>query len=94
MSKINVTVDITDQDVKDILWLLFGRLEFENPDSPTQRTLMRLRDYGMLEDRIAYLPPGLAHCFLVGKKQGGEDELLRYLKKMEDELTFADFLNT
>jgi len=82
MGRIDVKVTITDQDVKDMLWLMFDRTEFENPDSANQRGIQRLRDYGMLEDRIAFFHSGLAHCYFVAKDENGEANLDRYLEKM------------
>lgn len=82
MAKIKVHVTVTEQDVKDILWLMFNRTEFENADSVTQNGLVRLRDYGMLEERIAFFQSGLAHCYFVAREENGEQKLQAYLKKM------------
>ena len=82
MARIEVKVTITEQDVKDVLWLMFERTEFENPDSANQRGLQRLRDYGMLDDRIAFFHSGIAHCYFVAKEDDGEAQLERYLGKM------------
>ena len=84
MGRIEVKLTITDQDVRDILWLMFDRSEFENPESVTQSGLQRLKDYGMLDDRIAYFQSGLAHCYFVAKEDNGERKLEQYLDKMQN----------
>ena len=83
MTRVSVTVEINDQQVKDVLWLLFDRTEFEDPDSVTQKGLERLRDYKMLEDRIMSFEAGLAHCYFTAQKDNGEDILFGYLEKMD-----------
>ena len=92
MARIEVKVTITEQDVKDMLWLMFDRTEFENPDSASQKGLQRLRDYNMLDERIAFFHSGIAHCYFVAKDSDGEAQLDRYLEKMSrlDEETLKE----
>jgi hypothetical protein len=85
MVQVHVTVEISDQDVKDMLWLMFDHSEFAAINSPSQDVLARLRDAGILDERIIYLDAGLAHCYFIAKEKDGEEILKRYLIKMSSE---------
>jgi len=84
MTRVQVTVDVSEEDVKTMLWLLHGHAEYEEVDSPLQGTLMRLKDYGMLDEKIVQMRPGLAHCYFTGLEEGGEETLLGYLEAFDN----------
>lgn len=84
MTTVRVSVDITREDVEDILWLRFDHHEFDRPDSIRQKTMRRLSDFGMLEERAHLLEAGLAHCYFVSLEEGGEQKLLDYLKRLDE----------
>jgi hypothetical protein len=84
MSTVKVYVEVSDQNVKDILWLVFNRTEFADESSTSQALLRKLDVIGALDEKIADLDAGLAHCFFVAQnEEDGESTLEQYLAQME-----------